>query len=287
MPRTSAPNETAAWAERRARGAAHQAAPWVEPLARAGYAAKGVVYVVVGLLAAQAAFGDGGQTTDPSGALRTILRQPLGTFLLVVVAVGLFGYALWRAVGAVADPEHAGHDAKRVAVRIGYAVSALIHAGLGVEALRLALSDGGSGGGGSGAEHWTARALGLPAGQWLVGLAGVVLIVVGLVQLREAQSGALRKRLDLSELDATTERLVVRMGQAGLAARAVVFALTGWFLIRAARAANAEEAGGLGEALAELGSANYGPWLLGAVALGLVAYGAWQVVNARYRRIGV
>lgn len=271
--------------ERGARDAARQAAPWVEPVARAGYAAKGVVYIIVGILAAQAAAGSGGQTTDPAGAIASLVDEPLGTFLVVLLGVGLLGYALWRAVGAIADPEHPEADAKRAAVRGAYAVSAVIHAGLGVEALRLALGDGG--GGGDGAQHWTARALALPAGQWLVGLAGVAVIVAGLVQLRRAQSGDLKKRLDLRDLDADAARWVTRVGQVGVTARAVVFAIIGWFLIQAARSANAAEAGGLGDALGELGEASYGPWLLGAVAVGLVAYGGWQLVNARYRRIGV
>ncbi len=269
-----------------ARSAARRAAPWVEPAARAGYAAKGVIYVIIGVLAAQAAFGDSGEVTDSSGALETVLRQPAGSFLLVVLAVGLLGYALWRVVTAVADTEGKGSDAKGIASRVGYAVRALIYGGLGVEALRLATAQGGAGGG-DGTEHWTARALALPAGRWLVGLAGAGVILYGLYQLRRAQTGDIRDRLDLHELDADAGQWVVRIGQVGVAARAVVFAMVGWFLIRAALAANAREAGGLGEALRELGSSSYGPWLLGLTALGLVAYGCWQFVVARYRRIAV
>lgn len=276
-------------AERHARGAARQAAPWVEPAARAGYAAKGAVYVVVGLLAAQAAFGTGGEVTDSRGAMEAVLRQPAGSFLLVLLAVGMFGYAFWRLVTAAVDPENTGEtDAKRVAVRVGYLFRAILYGGLGVEAIRLAASGGSSGSGGSdGTEHWTARVLAMPLGQWIVGLAGAGVVAYGLYQLRRAQQGDIRKRLDLSELDGDAERWVIRVGQVGVAARSVVFAMVGWFLIRAAMTSNAEEAGGLGQALAELGSTAYGPWLLGLTAIGLVAYGGWQVVKARYRRIAV
>lgn len=278
-----------AGAERGASAAARQVAPWVEPAARAGYAAKGAVYVIVGLLAAQAAFGRGGEVTDSRGAMEAVLRQPAGSFLLVVLAVGMLGYAFWRLVTALVDPENTGEtDAKRIAVRLGYLFRAVLYGGLGVEAIRLATSgrSGGSGGGDS-TEHWTARVLSMPLGQWIVGLAGAGVIAYGLYQLRRAQTGDIRKKLDLRDLDADSERWVIRVGQVGVSARSVVFAMVGWFLIRAAMTSNAEEAGGIGQALAELGSTGYGPWVLGLTAIGLVAYGGWQVVKARYRRIAV
>ncbi|HEV2129901.1 MAG TPA: DUF1206 domain-containing protein, partial [Longimicrobiaceae bacterium] len=137
-------------AHRHARHAAHGASPWVEGLARLGYAAKGVVYLIVGGLAAQAALGSGGQTTGSEGALSTILRQPLGQVLLGAVAVGLAGYALWRFVQAALDPEHRGTDAKGIAIRLGYAISGVIHAGLAIEAARMVLGNGGGSGQGGG-----------------------------------------------------------------------------------------------------------------------------------------
>jgi hypothetical protein len=103
--------------------AAHEARPWVERLARLGYAAKGVVYVLVGGLALQAALGPGGKTTDPAGALRTIVQQPFGKFLLAVVTLGLIGYALWRFAQSFLDAENKGKDAKGLVKRIGYGLS--------------------------------------------------------------------------------------------------------------------------------------------------------------------
>ena len=272
-------------AEQQARRAAGHARSWVEPLARAGYTAKGVVYVLVGLLASQAAFGSG-QATDSEGALSTLVGSSAGRFVLGLVAIGLFGYALWRALCALIDAEGKGHDGSGIVHRIGYALSALLHASLGVEAARLAIS-GTGGGGGDGAEHWTARALQLPAGQWLVGIAGALTIGFGLYQLKRAFDDHIQKRLDLSPLHHDGAQWAVRFGRFGTAARGVVFALIGWFLIDAARSANAAEAGGLGEALRTLQEAPYGPWVLGLVALGLVAYGLWEFINARYRRINV
>lgn len=150
---------------------------WIERLARFGYASKGVVYGIVGLLAAQAASGEGGKTTDTRGALRTILTQPFGKVLLSLVAIGLMGYVLWRFVETIKDPDNKGKDAKGLAQRLGYAVNGLIYAGLAFSAISLVL---GSGSGSSNStEDWTAILLSQPFGQWLVGTVGAFVIGLG------------------------------------------------------------------------------------------------------------
>jgi hypothetical protein len=260
--------------------------PWVEWLARLGYIAKGVVYFVVGALAAEAAFGQGGQTTDQQGALVEILHQPFGQILLGVVAVGLFGYALWRLVEASLDPERNGKDAKGLVKRTGYVVSGLAYGALGIEAVRLVLGSGG-GQGGNQTQDWTAQLMAQPLGRWLVGLAGLVVIGVGLWQFYEAYSAHFRKELMLNRLSEQQRDWVIGSGRFGFAARGVVYVLIGSFLVQAARHANPSEAGGLGEALATLAQQTYGPWLLGIVAIGLMAYGLFAMVLARYRRIFV
>ncbi|HCF27565.1 MAG TPA: hypothetical protein DEV81_10290 [Cyanobacteria bacterium UBA11049] len=256
---------------------------WVERLARFGYAAKGVVYGIVGLLAAQAAFGTGGQTTDTKGALQEIVRQPFGKVLLGVVAIGLFGYVLWQFVQAIKDPEHKGTDTKGILQRIGYAISGIIYAGLALSAVRII---SGSGGGNSNStQDWTARLLSQPFGQWLVGTVGAFIIGLGFYQFYKAFTAKFRKKLNLSELSDTEQKWVKAITRFGLAARGVVFCLIGFFLIQAARMSDAGEAGGLGEALETLAQQPYGAWLLGIVALGLIAYGIYMVMQARYRRI--
>ena len=266
-------------------GAAREAAPWIERLARVGYAAKAVVYFTVGLLAAQAAFGAGGETTGKSGALRTIIEQPMGRTLMAIIAAGLFGYAVWRLISAVTDAERKGSEAKGIAQRVGMAVRALAYAALGVEALRLVTGAGSSGR--QGAQHWTARLLDMPMGRTLVLLAGAGVIAYGIYQLYRAYAAKLSKQLDLSPLTPDVSTWVVRLSRFGIGARGVVFTIIGWFLIRAGMERDASEAGGLGEALAALERQAYGPWLLGTVALGLIAYAVYELVNARYRRISV
>ncbi|MBD2103356.1 DUF1206 domain-containing protein [Leptolyngbya sp. FACHB-261] len=265
--------------------------PWVERLARSGYAAKGVVYVIVGLLAAQAALGTGGKTTDTSGALQTIVTQPFGKFLLSLVTVGLLGYALWRFVQAVVDPEHANQDAgaKRWAQRFGYALSGLGYAGLALTALKLISGSGGgsgsSSGGSNSTQDWTARILSQPFGQWLVGLLGAIVIGVGFSYFYKAYAGKFRREFKLNEMSDTEESWAMRVGRFGIAARGVVFTIIGGFLIQAALNSDPSQAKGLGGALASLAQQPFGPWLLGIVALGLVAYGLYSGFEARYRRI--
>ncbi|MBD1804142.1 DUF1206 domain-containing protein [Microcoleus sp. FACHB-SPT15] len=257
---------------------------WVERLARIGYLAKGIVYAIVGVLAVQAAVGSGGQTTDTKGALSAIAAQPFGKFLLALLTVGLIGYMVWRFVQAVQDPEHKGDDAKGWATRLGYAVSGLIYASLAFTAIGLIRGSGG-GGGGNSEQDWTARLLAQPFGQWLVGLVGAFVIGLGFYQLYQAYKAKFRKQMKLQEMSPTEETWATRIGRFGLGARGVVFCIIGFFLLQAARQSDASEVRGLDGALQSLAQQPYGPWLLGIVALGLVAYGIHMAVQARYIRI--
>ncbi|MCA1995076.1 MAG: DUF1206 domain-containing protein [Coleofasciculus sp. S288] len=257
---------------------------WVERLARLGYIAKGIVYAIVGVLAVQAAFGTGGRTTDAQGAVHTIAVQPFGKFLLVLLAIGLIGYVLWRFVQAFLDPEHKGDDAEGWAKRAGSVISGLLYAGLAIEAIRLITGSGG-GDGGNSTQDWTARLLSQPFGQWLVGLVGSFIIGYGFYQFYEAYKAKFRKTLKLREMSANEETWATRIGRFSLAARGIVFTMIGFFLIQAAIQSDANEARGLDGALQTLAQQPYGPWLLGIVALGLVAYAIHMWVQAKYRRI--
>lgn len=257
---------------------------WVERLARLGYTAKGIVYAIVGVLAVQAAFGTGGRTTDTKGALHTIAAQPFGKFLLVLLTIGLIGYVLWRFVQAIQDPEHKGDDAKGWARRLGYGISGLIYAGLALSAIQLITGTGG-GGSSNSTEDWTARLLSQPFGQWLVGTVGAFTIGLGFYQFYKAYKAKFRKQLKLQQMSPTEETWATRIGRLGLAARGVVFIIIGFFLIQAGIHSNPNEAIGLDGALQALARQPYGPWLLGIVALGLVAYAIHMWVQARYRRI--
>ncbi len=266
-----------------ARRAAHQAGPGVQRLARLGYAAKGVVYIIIGVIAADAAFSPAEQIEGSSGALGTILRQPFGKVLLGIMALGLAGYVLWKVVQAVMDPEHKGSDAKGMVSRIGYGISAMLYAGLTLQAVRMLRGSGG--GGGNGAQDWTAAVMEKPFGRVAIGLLGLGIAGYGVYELVKAFKGDLTKKLNLEGSAVATRQRVVALGRAGMAARGVVFGIIGWLVLKAALQYDPSEAQGLQGALVALRKAAYGPWLLGLVALGLIAYGIFQLVKARYRII--
>ena len=279
MARVTTSNPTSnplAYAERSVRAAR----PWVERLARLGYAARGAVYVLVGLLAVQTAFGARRHATDTRGALHVVAQQSVA--LLAVLAVGLFGYALWRIVQGVLDAERKGSDPKGLAKRAAMVGSGLIYGGLALAAGRIAL--GAHEGGDSAAQAWTARLMSLPFGRWLVAAVGIGVMIGGLQQIRR---GWLAKLHDTMERDmsAAERRLALRSGQLGLIARGVVFLLSGGFLVQAARRFDPGQVRGLAGALETLARQPAGPWLLGATAVGLIAFGAYSLLLARYRRI--
>ena len=256
--------------------------PWVEPLARFGYAARGVVYAFIGVLAVQAAFFGRGQTTGPEGAIRTIAEQ--SKLLLALIGIGLIGYALWRFVQGILDPENKGRDPKGLVKRGAMVASGVVYAGLALFAFRL-LSQGGGASAGGGQSSTTAKLLALPFGRALVILAGIGVIVSALYQLYDAYTRKFQRRLKTNEMSPEEQRLAIHTGQLGLASRGVAFLITGWFLIQAALRYDPDRAQGLGGALETLARQPAGPWLLGIVAIGLVAYGAYSFLQARYRRI--
>lgn len=267
-----------------ARRAVRETSPWVQRLARLGYAAKGVVYLIIGGFAAKAAFTPAEELQDSSEALGTIAQQPFGRVLLGLVALGLAGYVLWRLVQALRDPEHKGTDAKGLATRAGYLMSAAAYTGLTLEAVRLLRGSGG-GGESNGAQHWSAMVMQQPFGRVAVGLAGVGIAAFGLYEIYRGATKDLGKRLNLEGAAVPQRKRIVALGRAGYAARGVVFIIIGWLVITAALQFDPSEAKGLEGALATLRGQPYGAWLLGIVALGLVAYGLFQLVNARYRAI--
>lgn len=259
---------------------------WIERLARFGFVSKGVVYGIIGLLAAQAAFGTGGKTTDATGALQTLVQQPFGKFLLALVAIGLIGYVLWRFVEAIKDPENKGTDAKGLLKRASYAANGLIYTGIAYSAVRILLGLSTNNSGNSPAD-WTARILAQPFGQWLVGTAGALIIGLGFYEFYEAFTTKFHREFNLTDLTETERKWVIGICRFGLLARGIVFCIIGWFLIQAATQYDPQAAGGLDKALQSLGQQPYGPWLLGIVALGLIAYGIYMVIKARYSQLVV
>ena len=251
-----------------------------EWLARGGLVARGVVYAIIGVLALKLALGDGGDATNQQGALQKIADAPFGKVLLAIVAVGLIGYATWRLVRAALGHGPEAHDDTKD--RISSLASGIAYTALSVTAIMILA---GSGGGGGNPDKATGGVLDWPAGRVLVAIGGLVFIGVAIDQ---AIKGLRRKFLEDSKTEQMgegTRKAFTGVGIAGHVARAVVFTLIGWFLIRAAIDYNPDEAVGLDGALAKLGQSTFGPAVLGLVAAGLVAFAVYSIFDARYRRV--
>jgi hypothetical protein len=252
-----------------------------EWLARAGFVARGLIYGIIGILAIKLAVGSGGTTTNQQGALKTIAHQPFGKVLLTLVAIGLGGYALWRFVRAALG--HGPEDTDSGFDRVAALASGIVYGALCVIAVEILLGSGSSGSGN--ASKPTAGVLGWPAGTWLVGLAGAVVIGIGLYQGYKGISQDFLDDSKTEQMSPLVRTWITWIGIVGYLARMVVFALVGIFLVKAAIDYNPNKAVGLDGALARIVHTSYGPVLLGVVAAGLIAFGVYSLTDARYRRI--
>lgn len=254
----------------------------LEHLARFGYGARGLVYCVVGGLALLAALGQGGSAGDSKGALRAVLGGPFGAVIVGLIALGLAGFALWRLVEGATDADRRGRSAKALAVRGAHLISAAIYAGLAVTAGQLAFGIGRASAGGDGVRDWTAWLLRQPLGAWLVGLLALGVAAAGIAYAAKAWKGNVTDRLSLPR---GAEAWAKPVGRFGYAARAVVFLIIAGFLATAAWTQGPSEAHGLSGAFAALRAQPYGWVLLAVVAAGHFAFGAFGLIQARYRHI--
>lgn len=251
-----------------------------EILARAGYGARGVVYLLLGVFSLTSAFWSGSQPDGASGALSGLLDLPFGRILTALVALGLLGYVLWKLAQGLLDADHVGDVSKGLFTRGGQLVSAGANLFLMLTAARLAITGGGATGGGEeAASAWLLRQ---PFGPFALGLAAVAVIAAGAVQIWYGASGGYRKRLSLPTRYRDWMDQICRFG---LMARGLILIIIGGFLSYAAFTLSPEKAAGTTEALDYVHGLPFGPWLYGAVALGLVAFGAYGLIEARYRSI--
>jgi hypothetical protein len=269
----------------RAAGAAGRAgdSDALEHLARIGLIAYGVVHLLLAWLALQLAWGGGsGQSADQAGALATLAEQPLGRPLLWLIAVGLIALAAWQAAEVLrwrSRLSSSGDARKKAVEKVVKAVAkAVLYAALAVLAVRTA-----TGGGGSGGQQQAAGVFGWPAGRWLVGLVGLVVIGVGVYLVHKGVSKRFLEEIDLGSASPQATRLVTRLGQAGFPAKGVALGVVGGLLVYAAVTFDpAGATGGLDGALRTVLSAPFGRVLLTLVAIGIAAFGAYCLVRARY-----
>lgn len=264
-----------------------RAGPWLRWLARVGIVAEGLIYLLIGGLALAGAFDPSQHPSGSNGAMSKLAHVPLGRVMLALLALGLAAYVLWQLVLAVLDPEcgKGRWRIRRIALRIHHLWSAALHCVLvGIAAWQM-LGFGHGDNGGQTQKHLTAMALELQGGRWLIGGIGVGIVAFALVQWVLACRPQKDTRMDLSDTPLRIPILVLLTF--GFVARGALFGLIGALLIYAAWRHDPSQAGGISGALQSMRHQPYGPWLLGAVAAGLIAFGVAQIAKARYRRIRI
>ena len=265
--------------------AAHHAEPWIERFARIGYFAIGIVYLIAGVLTAAAALQDRTNTTSREEALAFILDKPFGRTVLLLMAIGLAGYSLWRITSGIIDSDRRGRDAMGLAKRAAAIVSGVVYGAVLIEIVRLVMGSGRGRGDEAEAAQSAGRVMDLPFGRALVAIAGVILVATGIYQLVLAFKSKLSRRLDLSALSTRAREVVVQVSRFGIAARGVVFGIVGISLVTAAVRYDPNAAKGLSGALVEVSQRPFGQVLLAIVAIGLAAFGVHAIVNGLYRKI--
>jgi len=258
--------------------------PALRLLERLGYATRGALYSVMGLLALGIALRiGGGETTDLSGSLVFLVSNPFGKLLLIIMAIGLTAYSLWGFIRAIYDPLHRGSDATGYMARLGFVTSAVSYAALVILALQLLAGSGGASA--DSTKTTIASVLTHPGGGWVTILLGLVAIGVGIGQFLEAYRATFAHDLKGTEMSETQRKRVIALGRFGMLARGVVFVVIGWFIVQAGVHHDPNQVQGFGGAFQFLLDQPFGRVLLGVVALGFVALGLHSFACARWVRL--
>jgi hypothetical protein len=260
---------------------AGDAAPVLDRVTRLGFATKGLLTILVGVLALRHALGQGGRLTGQEGAIRALRDQPFGLVALVVLTVGLSAYALWMFVSALVDPQGKGARIVGIVERVSFLVTGIGYAGLAFGSLNLLL---GKGGAGTGLDDLAATVLTPVFGRWLVGLAGAAVVTAGVLQMRLGVTAGFRHDLR-QDLSPWLPRITIVSGRLGYLALGLLSLLVGSSLVRVALEYDPSEAGGWDEALGLLSGLGEGTWVLGVAAVGLILYGLYFVLLVRARAL--
>ena len=275
---------------------AAKSSPWPERFARLGLGARGVLYIVIGILAIRVAFGDTGEKANQSGALQEIASTAGGAVLIWLVAIGLVGFALWRLASAIFGPaaDPSATDAKGrpimppsnlAALKFREEQGSFLYGAISALAFKIAVSGASSSGSGSGSKQ-AATVLSWPGGQFLVGLVGVIIVGVGLYFLYDGWKADFTKELKVGTVSPGVRKSVILLGRVGRIARGVVFVILGILVVTAAVQYDPQKANGLDGALKTLAGQPFGKWLLVLVALGLIAFGVYGIAESKLRRVG-
>jgi hypothetical protein len=254
--------------------------PAAHGLARAGLTARGIIYILIGLVAVLVALGHSAREADQQGAIQLLAGKPYGLVALWLLGIGFVGYALWRLSEAAFGVTGEGHGA---GPRLKSLARAVIYAGFAV--LTFKAISGAHANQSRQQQDLTAKAMHYPAGQWLVGIVGLVIVIAGAVLVVEGFRRKFMKFLRTAQMSPRTRRVVRLLGTVGTVARGVVFALAGVLVIEAAITHKASQSGGIDKALLTLRNQPFGEFLMLAAALGLLIFGVYGLCEARWRKV--
>jgi hypothetical protein len=249
---------------------------WIKKYARIGLISKAAVYILIGGLATLATFNLGGKTSGKDGAMQFVMAQPMGKIMLAIIALGLVGYVVWRMIQTFKNPENSG-----VIPRIAFAFSGFFYALIAFSAVQMLF--GGGGGSSSERQSYLNAMLGETWGQVAVIVISLSFFGKAIYQLYTGISGRYSKKLTKIDLDKKARQVLLKAGLVGYVSRAVVIGIVGFKFMKAALYPSISEPGSTKDAFDVLEKSFGGPFLLGGVALGLVAYGVFLIVKARYR----
>ncbi len=257
-----------------------------EKFARFGIAARGVVYCLIGILAAMAAFGGGGKKSGSGGILEWISKQTFGQILLGLLALGLIGFVFWRMYQSFGDADNEGDDKQGIGKRIAYFFSGLLYGFLAFNAIQILIgsaSGGGSGGGKQSALSWL---MSKPAGQILVAVIATGVLAKAIYDMYKAYSGKFREKMEETDMDEKTQTLMVNAGKVGFTARGIIFGVIAFLVYKAALTSSSGQAGGTKKAFDFLQD-TFGTVVFGVIALGLLCFGIVMLIMARHREMDV
>ncbi|AFM06165.1 protein of unknown function (DUF1206) [Bernardetia litoralis DSM 6794] len=249
----------------------------LEKFAKSGYLMKGIVYLLIGILATMTAFGLGGEVSGKTGIFQFILEQPFGRILLGIVSLGLFGYTAWRWTQAFINPENDKDDTQNKFRRIGFFISGISYGSVATYAAKMVIQ-GGSSSSGGGRTTAVSQILEIPAGEIIIGILALFIFGKGVYDIWKGISNKHMNKI--SDLGFKTKEVVRRAGQVGYISRGIVLLVGGYITARAAIESNASKAGGT-EGAFEFMFSSVNAWLVGLIALGLAFYGLFMIIKAK------
>lgn len=256
---------------------------WVGRLAHWGFAAKGVVYVLIGALAIMAALGRDQQGADRNGAAQLIFEQPFGKVLAILLVIGLAGYVIWRLIEGIKDPHHRGSDSKGIFQRVGYVLSGLVYGAFAFSLARV-ISGAGQSTGGNSKKSLAVKVLSTDWGPYALAVVGLLAMGIGLRYLYKAYKNNFVRQLNVHGVQSRVKKWISRIGQIGYASRGIVWLIIGFFAVRAGITSNAGEVKDSQGAFAFIEQTT-GSVVLLVIAIGVVAYGVYMLVKAKYYRV--